>query len=498
MLKVVSITLLLFFSLTNAHAIKISTENTGQLLLAPIYLAQDSMITRLTIVNTRIDAAVVARLVLRDYKVSSKLWTMNLYLSPGDVWTGALYGGANQVKLYSADDSTLKDNLQFATPKAPLNVDISHGSADSGVNNIGHIEIIGLGSIQAGHRYCASNGKLNPAKGETQCDTVKVKQGMSKDDLFKLYSYAADVSSLKADKDGNLIYKDIDSDGGGVSMVQPEKLQITGMAEVSIPSGPAFTYNMIALEPTQYNWGNLGIDIKAGWPRPRTGANACTTTVPYSCFPNYVITNPLFASSQAQEAGIGVNYGSTDSNLSFEGDTSDHVISIEALFAKTEIKHTYIKNKTILITTFPTKYRHFDSTGNGVCKKFYGQTDSGDKKDNLYTSPFFWDKKGSLYYDLTSFDQQENSIYVPGPIIPVAPDFSFSGGVNPDIPPVPPNNQTIEPELWITTLDKFYGFDEGWAILKYIYKEGCGYQGVPAISYTLKVKDKNLLLEKTF
>jgi len=498
-LKRVSIILLLIFaSINNAYAIKISSENTGQLLLAPVYFSHDIMLTKLTVINTRVDAAVVARIVVRDYKASAELLETLIFLSPGDVWNGALYGGGNQTRLYSSDDSALKSDLTFASPQAPLNIALSHGSAHSGINNIGHIEITGLSSVQADHLYCSTAGKLNPTADETQCKSVMVKQGMSKNDLYQLYSYAADVTSLRADSHGNLIYKQIDSDGGGFSMVEPDKLQITGMAEAVIESGSGFNYNMTALEPTHYQWGNIGININMDLPLPKTGTHACNSTKPYSCFPNYVISNPLFAISTVQNNDIGFNFGSIDSSLSFQGDTADHVIAIEALLAKTKIKHRYMKGKTLLVTTFPTKYRHLTSSGHGVCYDFYGLPDSDETDASLYTSPFFWDEPGSLYYELTSFDHQENSFFIPGPEIPEPPKTNFSGGGTPETPPVPPNEQTIEPEVWISSLDQHYAFNEGWASLKYIYKEGCGYSGVPSISYTLMIEEKSILLEKTF
>jgi len=499
MLRVILIGFFLVLS-TNIHAIKVSAENKGQVLLAPVYYSTDSFTSNLSVINTRIDAAVVARVVFRDHVSSSVLLEFDLYLSPGDMWTGSISKGNNQAQITSSDDSILNNDAVFATTDSPLNKNLASGGSIEGNNNFGHIEIVGTASFQAGYSYCASDGKLNPSGEESQCTSVKVQQGMTKDDLKKLSDYAATINSLKTDANSNLIYKDIDSDGGGISAVEPEKLQITGVTEIQINSGLIFNYNMIALEPTNYSWGNVGIDIDSSLPKSKQGSSACNASSPYSCFPNYVISNPLFAFSQTQEQGIGENFGTIEASNSFSGDTSDHVIAIEALFARTEVNHAYSKNKTHLITIFPTKYRHKTNTGRGVCYDFYGTSDLDVSGKDLFSSPFFWDGQGNLYYDLTSYNQQEDSTESPGPEIPTAPEGDFSGGTPQELPPVPENDQTISTEIWINTLADKYGYDQGWASLKYLYKDGCGYNGVPSISYILKLQlDQNSIsLEKTF
>ena len=74
-----------------AQAIEVSAENIGQLLMQPLYFASESVSTDLVVVNTRTDAAVLAKVVFRTADTSVEALDFFLYLTPGDTWRGQVH-----------------------------------------------------------------------------------------------------------------------------------------------------------------------------------------------------------------------------------------------------------------------------------------------------------------------------------------------------------------------------------------------------------------------
>lgn len=88
--------------------VKIAPNGQGDLMYFPFYIASaDGWQTKLTITNTDIERSVVAKVSVRDAKLSQDVLDFLIYLSPADVWTGKLYFSPTlqKIALFSDDDS---------------------------------------------------------------------------------------------------------------------------------------------------------------------------------------------------------------------------------------------------------------------------------------------------------------------------------------------------------------------------------------------------------
>ena len=119
-------------------AVEVSHGGEGQALLYPYYSVENGNYTALHLTNTTGEYKAV-KVRFRRYTDSADSLDFNLYLSPQDMWTGAVVMGDNGPKLVSADTSCIS-----AFPKGmPAN------GVDFGVLNgseKGHIEIIEMAS----------------------------------------------------------------------------------------------------------------------------------------------------------------------------------------------------------------------------------------------------------------------------------------------------------------------------------------------------------------
>jgi len=72
-----------------AHAVYVNPNGQGQALIYPYYTVQSGHNTYVSVVNTTSSVKVV-KVRFREGKASAEVLDFNLYLSPNDVWTGAV------------------------------------------------------------------------------------------------------------------------------------------------------------------------------------------------------------------------------------------------------------------------------------------------------------------------------------------------------------------------------------------------------------------------
>ncbi len=82
----------------------ISNDKLGDFLIAPVYLAQPNICTKITVFNTNTTHSVLAKVALREQIASNEV-DFPIFLSPGDVWSGTVCKRGNEVVLTSKDDS---------------------------------------------------------------------------------------------------------------------------------------------------------------------------------------------------------------------------------------------------------------------------------------------------------------------------------------------------------------------------------------------------------
>jgi hypothetical protein len=73
-----------------AHAVYLDPSGQGQMLIYPYYTVQAGHNTYVSVVNTRTSGVKVVKVRFREGKNSREVLDFNLYLSPSDVWSGAV------------------------------------------------------------------------------------------------------------------------------------------------------------------------------------------------------------------------------------------------------------------------------------------------------------------------------------------------------------------------------------------------------------------------
>jgi len=119
-------------------------NNKGDVLIYPWYLALDGgWQTKLTVINTDLENAVVAKVVIRSMKNSEELIDFFIYLSPSDVWTGTLKHVGVSTVIYSDDDSVVYSTspLVFANT-TPINQPMFGMDCKDDADFVGYVEVI--------------------------------------------------------------------------------------------------------------------------------------------------------------------------------------------------------------------------------------------------------------------------------------------------------------------------------------------------------------------
>ena len=422
----------------NANAIELAENGVGQVLLAPLFLANFGYKTKIAIVNTSNDQAVKAKVVLRSAVASKELLDFLIYLSPSDVWRGEIRSENGKIVLYSADDSIKNDKVPpsgvavnadgttFASI-LPLTQEVPTPAAPD-TNAMGHIEIIGL--------YAVNDSITVGGK------SIKIETGMSKFDLAIIFDSSRSALTPVANH----------------SSVDPSWVQLHGNIEM-ISDNDRMGYRIPALY----------------------GTTAPTNPL--------VIANTVFDADVSAVTGIGFGFGTAG---------TDNILDIEAAIAATMIGGTYEDdgktkpnpgiNRTNLVVTFPTRYRHFKgntvaaTTTNNPCGV------SSVAISDEYTPPFMSD--GTIEYGLTAYNNFEQRSTAVGGIFSGLPTSAITNKlveVNYFIPAWPATSKQSD-GVTITAGTK--NFESGWFSMSFITKSGCSYAGAPVLSFSHKYKEK--------
>lgn len=130
----------------SAHAVNVNYDGLGQVLLYPVYTAEEGMVTAVHVTNTT-DQIKAVKVRFVEGMNSQEVLDFNLYLSPFDVWTGGVVRTADGAALVTSDTSCTAG----AIPAAGQPFVNFLYSADS-VNGrdrarVGHLEVIEMGEV---------------------------------------------------------------------------------------------------------------------------------------------------------------------------------------------------------------------------------------------------------------------------------------------------------------------------------------------------------------
>ena len=107
-----------------AEAVHINPDGTGQVLVFPYYTARAGQATLITIINSQGNTKMV-KVRFLEGKNSREVLDFNLFLSPADVWTGAIVATTNGARIISNDNSCVTPSDLFAETRTdglnPLN-----------------------------------------------------------------------------------------------------------------------------------------------------------------------------------------------------------------------------------------------------------------------------------------------------------------------------------------------------------------------------------------
>jgi hypothetical protein len=349
-------------------------------------------------------------------------------MTPGDVCRFDVVNVNGQANMYSNDDSvrSVFNPVTFASQTAitqPLFDDRMVQIDKNDTNEEGHIEIIGA--------YAVTLGTVTTPSG-----IVTVRRAMSKHDLVKIFD--APRTSL------------VPGAGVTITSVDPTLVRLTGDVQlVKTNNSDRMGYTIPALV------GAIG-DMPGVDPR---------TTL---AFDGRVIANSVFDVTIAQETAIGNGFGVGGSDNIYELETALANASIAGTY---EDDHSAGPNRTNLVVTFPTKYRH---RVNHICTAMAPTI--AEVTGALYTSPF--QTSGAVPYQLLAFDNQENSVET-GDI--------FSGGV------VVQRFLFAEVNYFMPEWPSSY--TSGWYSLNLLQAttngDVCGYAGLPVLGMSHKYFEAN-------
>lgn len=143
--------LVLLFITGQGHAVHLSQNGTGEVLILPYYTVNNGFDTLLTITNTK-NVAKAVRVRFREAANNREVFEFNLYLGKMDIWTGGLVKDqvGNTVIISHDKSCTIptftNGNLNFSSAKYTGDMSDGYGDELKRLNE-GFVEIIEMGEV---------------------------------------------------------------------------------------------------------------------------------------------------------------------------------------------------------------------------------------------------------------------------------------------------------------------------------------------------------------
>ena len=153
----------------SAQAVYVGEDGTGEVLIYPYYNVRAGYFTTFSVVNSTTKAKAVKVRVLEG-KNSREVIDFNLYLSPNDVWTGAIEMTANGAKLSTTDTSCTVPALSTSQGGAGSvefrNFEYTGSKADGEDQTLnrtreGYIELIEMGELNTNSIAKSTSGTIS-------------------------------------------------------------------------------------------------------------------------------------------------------------------------------------------------------------------------------------------------------------------------------------------------------------------------------------------------
>lgn len=139
----------------SAHAIHVDPNGHGQALLYPLYTVEQGNYSVMSITNTT-DKFKAVKVRFLEGANSQEVLDFNLYLSPYDVWTGAVVPDGDGARLVSTDQSCISanpdgfpaDGMKFRLADIAHEGDLANQLART---RVGHMEVIEMAEVDKDH-----------------------------------------------------------------------------------------------------------------------------------------------------------------------------------------------------------------------------------------------------------------------------------------------------------------------------------------------------------
>ncbi|MEZ5456505.1 MAG: hypothetical protein R3F04_10435 [Lysobacteraceae bacterium] len=309
-----------------SNAVNINPDGLGQVLIYPYYTVNGGNATLISVVNTT-DEVKAVKVRFLEGRNSQEVLDFNLYLSPFDVWTGAVTGAAEGSDPVDASAAVLTtEDTSCTVPAIPaagqsfVNFEYAFNNDDGGPyensrTREGHIEMIEMGRVTGSRATAATHGASGvPAN----CGTIRA---------------AWDAGGAWS----------IDPDDG---ILSPNGGLFGGAEIVDVVNGTNISYNADAID---------GFFVSA------SGA---------TLHANPGTTDPSLEDAQSDDLGNAVAVVFHAGTLfQFNFDAGDHntpgLKAVSAVFMHDEIYNEYVTGGGFAsewVVTFPTKGLHLERT----------------------------------------------------------------------------------------------------------------------------------------
>ncbi|MFK5986534.1 MAG: hypothetical protein QM479_14085 [Pseudomonadota bacterium] len=545
-------------TIAQVSAMELNEKGIGQALIGPIYYAEGSYKTEIVVVNTRTDAAVKAKVVLRSHKDSVEVLDFIVYLSPGDVWRGTVEGTgtAGEARIVSSDDSMrIGDATNGTGGKGGNETTISQALNTASTGNIyttgdtndwGHVDILGVYAIPVSSNLYKTSAYTNSSGASVS--TVEVKRGMSKAGLSALFGAIDAETSSTRNTNYNLCTPaalaaagsataGVFNDYRTVSSISPCSLELTGLVTIGVDGSHRASYTMHAMNAGNPAFVKMDDGIFQSTATNEAGlANPSSALAQAAGFATdvqladamLVVANPGYNEARTANSHLTEDWGLTCASSQTVGaancsgtinTTRSNLQQYDAAVARTVTSWEYdaiASGTTNGLVSFPSKYLHRNNTNGGASAaiNFFNSPcgDTGDgtasttDSPEYYSAPFPTD--GNVKRTYTTYDNFENTS--------VSAQGDFSGGAA-------SSSGTFPDEVNYLSHASIAYFSEstgGWGFIRYTnsavaapvgtlanpaagtcqqsrFGKSVSYTGFPALTLIYKIGAAGRLFEKT-
>ncbi|SDU35915.1 hypothetical protein [Halopseudomonas salegens] len=320
----------------SAHAVNVNPDGLGQVLLYPVYTVDNENYTSISVTNTT-DEFKAVKVRFLEGEMSREVLDFNLYLSPEDVWNGAVVRTAEGARLITNDTSCTAPSIPRGP--APGGVEFRGNewipsaqpvpTGDRG--RIGYVEVIEMGELDPTH-------VLEP--GVTVEDAIE--HALTAEGTFEPGNCEAVVNAWRPG--GSWI---ADNNDG----VSPPEGGLYGIGTiVNVLNATMIGYDSIALD----NFWLSRVEIEAG------DVGSPQHTAPGDLFPNIGQGTEIATFPDGSTLGMDSTFTIGDELTPQPG-----INAVSAVLAKTAIMNDYsieagVRAKTEFVVNFPTKRQYDD------------------------------------------------------------------------------------------------------------------------------------------